>query len=397
MNAQESVRKSRNGFLAEILARWTNLMEILVIAIFASLGINLIADGLILHAELAPPTSILLGLLFCSISIFYLVGRVTGRRTRFRSYAGFFIYNRDKNEVMPVPRYDFSEDLSRYLKAAFFENKALKAIWDKEPLREPVDIEERRAKGKSKKEVMEMWNKRRALRSYQLIREATEYYALSKLSIHLTDYFNDEKFREENLKEFDRNDVPDVLLKNRFLELFSKPMQDRPAFVEEWLREESEGETVSMYLGEAMYERFDLVLPKESVVRRIGKNEIEIETRGFAINFMVRFDGASTYIPRGFLEHYLSIDDPLHETVEFRADIDVRVSFKFGALLSGTGWEYYQWIDSFLEVLDKSISEDTFFKSIGWSTALTVIKSLIAKPKTKNSKKIKRSRKKETI
>ena len=67
-------------------------------------------------------------------------------------------------------------------------------------------------------------------KGHQLIIEATEYYVLEKLSSHLTDYFNRPHFDEQELHTFARNDIPDVLLSNRFLELFSKPMEDRPLF-----------------------------------------------------------------------------------------------------------------------------------------------------------------------
>ena len=54
----------------------------------------------------------------------------------------------------------------------------------------------------------------------RLILEATEYFLLRMLSTHLTNYFNDEKFKEENLTKLERKDIPQVLLENRFLNLF---------------------------------------------------------------------------------------------------------------------------------------------------------------------------------
>jgi hypothetical protein len=379
MTTQELMHKSRSGFLAEILARWTSLAEILVIAICAALGVDLVAHGLILHWGVDPIASLVIGLLLCSFSLLILVGRVTSRRTRSQSYTGFFIYNRNSNKLVLVPRYGFSEALSRYLEAALSENKALKLIWDKEPLRESEEIERRKAKGKSKEEMLEMWQKLTRGRSYQLIREATEYFVLDRLSTHLTDYFNDEQFRKENLKEFRRDDVPDVLLKNRFLELFSKPMEERAAFIGKTEGREDWGETVAAFTEGAIYERFDLVLPKESIVRRVSR--IEIETNAFLMNLVIHFDGMGAVIPTDFLEYYLSIHDPLNVTTEFAISIEVTVSFKFGALLFGLGWNYYHWIDSFLQLLDERVSEETFSRSIGWDAALTVIKSLNIKSK----------------
>lgn len=70
------------------------------------------------------------------------------------------------------------------------------------------------------------------VRSAELLAEAVEYLVLDKISTHLTDYFNEESFAEQNLKVYRREDVPDILLRNRFLETFSRPTEQRPAFMD---------------------------------------------------------------------------------------------------------------------------------------------------------------------
>jgi hypothetical protein len=209
-------------------------------------------------------------------------------------------------------------------------------------------------------------------RACDLICEATEYYVLNELSVHLTDYFNDEKFKEENLREFNRNDVPEVLLRNRFMELFSKPMEERPHFVDQSFEKKTMGETVAAFSRGAIFEKFELILPKKSIVRRLGDNRIQIETERFLIDIVIDFNGTNVNLPRGFEEYYLLLKD-WQNIDTFGIYVDIQVSFKFGKLLSRTDWKYYQWVDSFLEKLDKRLSENTFFKTIGWDFAVTLI------------------------
>ncbi len=68
----------------------------------------------------------------------------------------------------------------------------------------------------------------------------------------------------------------------------------------------------------------------------------------------------------------------------YEINIDIDVLIKLGALFTKSGWEYYYWIDSFLEQLDADISKDTFFERIGWETVLTIIQCFEHKEKKKS-------------
>lgn len=382
------MRKEKIVFLSEILAGRANLAELLVVAILIALGVNIIGGSLFSLIPYKPHIILLTGIVLCLICVLYLFFRFFGRRSRIQNFKGFFIYNAKQNQVIHVRRYDFSWNLSEYLRAAFFENEALKTIWDKEPL-----IDFKRLTDPRKPQM------KKKLRSMELINEATEYYVLDELSTHLTDYFHDDKFKKDKLKEFRREDIPDVLLTNRFLELFSKSMEDRPHLIDHTFEKRHGGETTALYqINGARYERFDLVLPKESKVRRLEENKVEINTKKFIITITVCFEGSGAVLPPGFEEYYVFFDkfdnfkkiiEKLKTIKEFEVRIDIEVVFKFGALLSPTGWEYYRWVDSFLNKLDESISEDRFFETIGWNSAFTVIECITKakEAKTKNDNK----------
>lgn len=362
--------ESQRGVLSELLLEKSNVSEIFIVAVAIALGVSLIANSIGSLLGFSPfmtsMATLLLGLALCMGSILYLLTKVVRGSTRFRSYEGFFVYDEKKNRILDVPRYDFSSELSDYFNSALYEDKAMKVIWEREPLR-------------SLDEELDKGGKPKSPRSRQFIREAVEYYVLDLLSTHLTSYFNEEKFRKEYLKEFERNDIPDVLLKNRFLELFSRPMEQRSCFVEGELARvpDEKGRVIASFRKGARFMLFSLVLPKESTVRRLEENEVEVDTERFKVVITTDFKGNGTTLPDEleFMERYLSLKgDLLPRYHVYEVNVDVNVHFGFGRLLTRTDWKYYRWIDTFLGNLDKKFSKRTFFKQIGWSFALTAAK-----------------------
>jgi hypothetical protein len=342
-----------------------NLIDLIVAAILLAFGVNLIAGHILTLALLSPHLTLVVGIALCLGSVLYLAARLFGRRVGSRTYEAFLIYDKEKNEITLVPRYAFSEGICRYIQGAFVENPALKALWEKEPLKDlfAVDLDEAAVTRKPQKAA-------------QLLSQAAEYFVLDKLSMHLASYFADEKFEKQNLRKYCRDDIPEVLMRNPFLEMFSRPMEYRAAFVEDSFREKGRGEVVYKYgSGGAIYDRFDLILPKGSSVRRAEDNKIGIETRKLRLSIAVQFEGLCTVLPRGFEKCYLRITDPL-DYISYTVNVDIQVSMKLGALLSATGWQYYRWIDSFLDETEKDLSKDAFFNLLNWESAFTIIQCL---------------------
>ena len=109
------------------------------------------------------------------------------------------------------------------------------------------------------------------------VRRKKRYFLLNKLSIHLNSYFKYPMEKNKNISVIQREHIPSVLLSNRFLELFSKPMKDRAAFIDiEQENEEQEWYILDVEGG--TFQKFSLVLPYKSKVIRTNKNEIEIKT-----------------------------------------------------------------------------------------------------------------------
>lgn len=352
----------QNGPLSDLLFKRTNVAELILVAVFVAFGVSIVAGSITVVKGFQPRNGIIIGTIIFTIAFIYILLRTYSQRNRKRTYKGFLIYHKPSNKLVEVERYSFGEDICDYLDSAFQENSALNKMWEQDRLESFYTYD------KKKKTLV-----KKDLKSVQLIIEATEYFVLSKLSTHLTDYFNKSEFKQDDLYTFERHELPDVLLSNKFLELFSKAMEERPCFANDLPQSSEEHGKVVMAFGKngARYEEFNLVLPKGSLVRRKDKNKIEIETNRFKINLYVKFDGAGTIIPRGFEKYYLATS--VRDTHAYKVILSVSIHFKLRSLLSMKGWEYYKWVDSFLNKLDMDISQDTFFEQVNWNSIYTAI------------------------
>ncbi|MFL5590853.1 MAG: hypothetical protein ACJ8DI_24840 [Ktedonobacteraceae bacterium] len=333
-----------------------NLIELIVIAILLSFGINLIAGQILSWLNEKSFIVLLIGFFLCLVSIVYTLFSLFGSRTKSHTYEGFLIDGPAKNNITSVPGYELSEEVHDYLQGAFAENAELLTLWQE-----------------------------RSGEKDRLLTEAIEYFILRILSFHLEEYFNDKAFKKENLTTYGRMDIPSVLLSNTFLELFSRSMTQRPAFVGM-----SDPDDAVFAWGDngAFFDKFDLILPKGSVVKRPAKNKIAIETRKLKILMAVRYDGHATMLPRNFEEYYLHLPHDVEYTNEgtrflyslLEIHVDIQITVKSQAMLSSSGWEYYRWVDSFLERIEKEISREAFFNRIQWESVVSLLECLKRSP-----------------
>ncbi len=352
-----------------ILIGRDDFLEILMVAILLAFGVGIVASSITILENFNPLVGILIGIGVCLIAITYLVIRYKGNGKKMQTYNAFFVYNKDTKKVIEIPRYDFANQLFENLKSAFYENPALKSMWESDTLDNFYKFDKKKKKAY-----------KRNPKSAKLLLEVVEYYILNKLSIHLTDYFNNDEFKEGELQTFQRNEIPDVLLSNRFLELFSKPMEERPCFVEHIEKDSGLSCVFASGSGDAIYEQFELVLPKKSTIKRSSDNHIQVNTNRFTMDIEVRFDGTSTNLPWGFREYYLDDNNWLNNIV-YKVGVNITVRFNWLFIFSLRKWRYYSWIDSFLCSLDSEISSDKFFEKIDWNGVVTTLECLNSKQK----------------
>jgi len=352
----------RSSIVEEILAGRGALAELFVAAVLLALGVNVLASAIAAILGISNEWLLLLGLSMVFLAFALISRKFIEKRHVKRSFEGLFAHRKNDNALIKIPRYDFSESLTSCLQSLFAENEAMKKLWDKEPLSEIHDYD---------KESQKAYIKNVA--SKALIEEAAEYYLLNRLSMHLSGFFSKLQFDDDLLKKFGREDIPSVLFKNRFLDTFSKPMIERPAFVDSVMTDKpSHGKIVASFgPNNARFEFFELVLPREARVTRVSERRIEIDTPKFCLHLEVNFPGYNKALPAGFEKLYLGEDDQLSLSVY---SLEVRISVDFNALglLTRAGWEYHMWLDSFIASFERRFAYDSFFETIDWDRAMTV-------------------------
>jgi hypothetical protein len=391
--------RDENAVVRSIAMSRKNLFELAFTVILLALGLNLISSQLFSWLEEKSLVLLIIGTLLCFVPIIYLLRGFFSERVKRAAFTASIAYNPIKRNLISIRRYDFSEKISDYIEAAFVENSALKTRWEKQPL-EPYTYTIHRTDGAKEKADFEVLSKMRfpfdgnletilppnapdgefsmnfgpltakENATIDLLCQAAEYFLLEKLSSHLFGYFNDDRFSWEQLTNYERNDIPSVLLSNTFLELFSRPMPERPAFVEH-ANEDIDGR-INYMDGGSMYQKFRMVLPKGSTVKRPREHEIEIETKKLKICLAAYFPGGLEHISFEFLLYYLGCTNLL-EVAMYRANIEISISVKPWAMFSTTGWEYYHWVDSFLDEIEQSASQSSFLSRINWESTLTSI------------------------
>ncbi len=322
-------------------------------------GVSLTASSLLSYYPDRSLLFLLIGLGLCATGLGFLLLKFFGRKTFHKELQGFFVLDFPQKEITNIDIYDYSRDLAEMLKYGFSESKDMKTIWDN------INFKER---DNTFDEFL------------AIMQEASEYYLLEKLSTHLSGFFNKrDKYSTNELTKYERDDIPDILLRNRFLELFSKPMKHREAFIKNNAYKEDEdgiGKISTMYCNGAMYKNFDLVLPKKSVLEK-NKDSIMIRTNRFTMKIRMHVGGINTYIPWEFCKIYLGLN--VGDYLTFATYCHIDINFRFGALFKPLGWKYYKWVDSFITELEEDFGQHNFFDhKIAWDKTHVIVKSLLA-------------------
>ncbi len=370
------------GPLSGILTERNSLTNIIIGTIIASLGINLISESILQIFFFGAHIMLVIGIGTSLASVWYFIRIMMAKRTQVRKYSGFFIVDQVEKKVIPVNRYPYSINLSRYLESACAESQDIRMVLEESIYvpdttikipRENIDeVEIEREERAAVKKLMATPDRR-------LILEATEYFVFRMLSTHLTNYFSDEKFKEENLTKFEREDIPQVLLENRFLNLFSKPMEERVAAFED--RYVSKNTRDGSGGSNADFSHFHLILPTKAKVSRTGENTCEITTQKFTLRVNILYFGADELLPADFEKYYLRLQEYYQRSnpsmvKEKAIEIEVKVFFKNSIFFSRTGLQYYEWLDSYLDKLEEEFSSSYFFKKIGWDSVSTLMDCL---------------------
>ena len=355
----------------------TLLIELISVAVMLAIGIELMASQIMQSFQIPSWAWYLIGSFLIIIPLVFLSRKLITERNRSSRIGGFFIIQEKENTLLRINRYPLGERLYRHLHAAFVENPALLTLWNREPLRDMFKFDADKGTIRKGKPA-----------SMYLMIEAMEYFVLDRLSMHLSDYFNSYRFDSNLLQEFHREDIPQVLLTNRFLELFSRPRDQRPLFTDDDQHSKIPTKIIAVDSADAFanlysvkvvsafspsgatYHDFCLRLPINSDITRTSERCLRIDTDTFVMELGINFDGFKETLPHRFEELYLDVDS-LTEATVYYVGIDVSIKFKLKSLFTRQRWDYYEWIDSFIGSLYDYVDKQNFFQCIGWETALT--------------------------
>lgn len=344
--------------------------DLVVSSVLLAVGVNLLSTGIaeLTGAQYRAWTLTMVGMLIClGVVVWNLYSKLHNASNMIK-VEGFVIYNAKKHELIAVPEYSISTDMVGYLQAACTENKAIEKIWTSGTINKFAAM--RNQNNESEGSVTPYCG--------DIFVELLEYCIINKLSRHLSTFFVNHPERSE-VAELCSTDVPDVLLKNRFLKLFSEDMDNRALFVcSDKLVDKSEtGTVITAYNSSgARYNRFDLTLPKGSKVSRKSKNQLLVDMPVLSMTLEIVYGSYVSVLKSSFKRFYVGIRDDFRDYQTYAFAIKVDVKFKPKVFFSKEKENYYAWIDSFMDALEAYASKEQFFNGINWNTVDCLIRSM---------------------
>lgn len=329
--------------LSEVKLQKKNLFKNFLLVVILSTGVSLIANALTKDADLLIATIPGLACLLF-VALYYI-----------KDYFGYSSYeiklktvlsvDKDK-KVIGINRFRFSEDFSETYYSVMSENKAYLALW---------------------KDAFS-WNDEKDDKGKKFVNEFLEYLFIHWISLKLNSYFVE---IDENATEIiGREQIPDVLIRNRVVELITKPFEEREKF-QKRIKERGMGIGKIVYMnGEdgVVFDRLEIELPRKSKVYREG-NTLVIENRNFDIRFDADFQGFGMVLPHYFESFYMNRS---HNDVDnYMISLKMAIKLKPFFLLSFKDWKYLGWIDKIGDKFIEYFSFDEFVNNIGYEQAVT--------------------------
>lgn len=357
----------RESFLASILSEKKRLLRLFVIGAILAFSVGTLS-GLFVAQTFIPQWMVLVSQVLLAVGSFVWLGKDLKLSLSFNDkLEGVVVIDTNKNEVLSVRDYKFASSLRDTLRAVRAENKAIYSEWEKEPLCRPEDDQPLTDRPDSKLSyisILRVSPEQKHPMAARLLEEAASFVLVERLSIHLSGYFNDAE-SDSFVKEYCREDIPSFLLKNRVLSLLSTPIEQRDIFMKVASQKQPPGELTAIWGSDgSRYSRFHLSLPQGTTIEQSEVGSIKIETKRFAFELSAKYDGCNAVVDEIFIDKYIGVDFPDVQCLKLNITLTGRI--KPMSLLSGSGWVYYQWLDSFRDELKATCDFETFQESISW-------------------------------
>lgn len=363
-----------NISISQLLGNRLRFIQLVSVAVLLALAMSLVGSALAVYFEESPGTLLLFGLVLLVLGVIVVIRINVLARAERIEVNGVLVVDAETKVPVKIEEYRFGTEFARNFDALTAENKAIHENWRRGSI--GVHFGGHILHSRSDNSYC-----------HELIREGIEYILLDKLSTHLTDYFNREgASKADRIEVLERADVPEILLRNRFLETFSKPTAEREPFVRDKPSEPAKLELPeglklvesavvwSSGRNGAIFSRFQLALPKGSSITRTDANTIRISTKRFDFEIYICFDGYGAHTAGDFEEKYLGRDMMSVHNYEFK--IQLSVKYRSNSLFSTKGWEDFRWLDSYFDSVENYFSFSRFLEKISWEKNSALIDML---------------------
>lgn len=125
------VKETNIPIVSGILKSRKEIIELIAITILIAFSINTISNIIVNSKAISPIYFIIISFMILVISVIYVSSKFI-KKTHKQTYEAFFVYDYKSQRIIPVFRYWFGERIAEYFQALFYENPALKAIWEVE-------------------------------------------------------------------------------------------------------------------------------------------------------------------------------------------------------------------------------------------------------------------------
>lgn len=359
--------------IASVLEWQGNVIQILMLALIFSLGVSLLSSGLIKQFNLKGYQALSFGMVLIFLGLVFIFYKVKDVRNQSHAFNGVICVKDGELEGCSIPSYKAEERIKKYVASLCNENKAFAKLLRDSPLGLI-------RKNSGDKDIFHPSS------SNFIVEQAIEYFAIERLSLTLSSHFNDHQFSQNELQSFNRTDVPNILLGNIYLEMFSKSMSERESFMDSasgQLSLNRNNEVIYCHgKNKSIYNRFELVLPRKSKVERCDSNNLVVKTPRFEMKIKSVFSGVNTVLPYRFPELYMNKNRLSIDAYEIELEIDIK--FKMFAMFTRKGWIYYDWLDSYLSQIEDEFSFEVFKKDIGWVHNSALMSMIEKRVQTKN-------------
>lgn len=343
----------RRSIVAGIAETRAFVMELGLVVLAAALGVNLLSTYL--GATFPPIFTLVAGVLLVLLSVGILLIHRLRPKTLEREIVGFLLYDQASNELVSVPGYELAETSFRLMRSGFIENAALKRQWDEAPLSQLMH---------SSGEIDGV-----AVASKSLISQLLEYMVLERLCLSLGSALRAIESDGARRVRYERKDLPDVLLTNRFLEMFSGEPTGRAAFLDQQVLDGFDEAVLGMSADNGAYfNRLEVFLPEGSSLSRASDGGIDINGPVLSVHLHAPFEGYVSFLPPTFLKHYVPQSSEVSSLTPFRVSVQVCITVNKRLGSNGKALRESSWVEQFLDELEEGYSTDAFFTRIGWPT-----------------------------